>query len=151
MRAIQLKLEGIRHLDALYVRLKEHFQSYGQPLRVDVGEWRRRRSIPQNSALWGVAYKTLYQATGILPEHWHHYFCGEFFGWREQRIGERYMTVPLRTTTTNDWGEPDTISTRLMADLYEFIQARAAMGEPPVDIPDPDPKWKERMREASFI
>jgi len=121
-------------------------QDGAKPVRVDLKQWRPNRSNEQNGALFGVAYKTLTQATGIPADTWHFYFCGEYFGWRERLMMDRVITEPVRTTTKDEDGNRDIISTVDMANMYEFIQARAAMGSPPVNIPDPDPKWKERMK-----
>lgn len=103
------------------------------------------RSEKQNAALWGCAYKYLEKETGNDPYGMHEYFCGEFFGWVEKVIFGRRKLKPRRTTTTDDDGNTDVISTLQFMQFYEFIQRKMAM-EQGYDVPDPDPNWKERER-----
>jgi len=113
--------------------------------QVTIGGVKKERSDPQNRALWGCAYRTLSEATGNDPEDLHAYFCGEFFGWSEYEILGQRRKRPLRTTTKNERGERDVISTLQLSDFYSFIQRRAAetVG---VFVPDPDPMWHADMR-----
>jgi len=100
----------------------------GKPLRVEVAEYRRKRSDQQNRYLWGVAYKRLQDATGQPAEDWHEFFLGEFFGWERGELFGRPRLRPIRRSsrlTTAEFGE-----------LVEFIQARAA--ENGVYIPSPN-------------
>ena len=107
-------------------------------LRVD--RWHRERSDLQNRALWGVAYKTLSNATGNDPEDLHIYFCGEFFGWQEYDVMGQPRKRPRRTTTRDENGKRDVIDTATLSAFYGFIQQRSAetVG---VYVPDPDPNW----------
>ena len=119
-----------------------------QDVVVTVGPFKKERSNLQNRALWGLAYKTLHEATGNDPEDLHTYFCGEYFGWTEYTVMDRKRKRPRRTTTKDEHGKHDVISTLDLSNFYAFIQRRAAetVG---VYVPDPDPRWWERDRRAA--
>lgn len=108
--------------------------------QVTIGLVKKERSDLQNRALWGCAYKTLRDATGNDPEDLHTYFCGEYFGWVEYDVLGQTRKRPRRSTTKDDNGKRDVISTIHLQDFYAFIQQRAAetVG---VFVPDPDPMW----------
>lgn len=116
--------------------------------RITIGPVKKERSDLQNRALWGCAYKALYDATGNDPEDLHEYFCGEYFGWKETRILSRRRLKPKRSTTRDENGKRDVISTRDLSDFYAFIQRRAAetVG---VYVPDPDPNWWHHGRRVA--
>lgn len=119
----------------------------GRDIVLSVVEAKRERSQSQLGALFGIAYKILMREIGLRGERekaeLHDTFCGEFWGWRTITVMGVLRQVPTRTTTTNEHGVRDVISTREQIDFYEFIQQRAAgMGW---DIPDPDPLWRTRM------
>ncbi len=119
----------------------------GRDIVLSAVEAKRERSQSQLGALFGVAYKILMREIGLRGERekaeLHDTFCGEFWGWRTITVMGVLRQVPTRTTTTNEHGVRDVISTREQIDFYEFIQQRAAgMGW---DIPDPDPLWRTRM------
>jgi hypothetical protein len=105
--------------------------------RVRIERYKKARSNSQNNALWGVAYKTLHQETGNDPDDMHTYFCGEFFGWVEYDLFGQRRKKPRRTTTTDENGMRDVMSTMDFMDFYAFIQQRSAetVG---VDVPDPN-------------
>ena len=109
-------------------------------IQVTVGPVKKERSDLQNRALWGCAYKTLRDATGNDPEDLHTYFCGEFFSWVEYEVMGQKRKRPFRTTTRDENGKRDVISTLDLQDFYAFIQQRSAetVG---VFVPDPDPMW----------
>lgn len=102
----------------------------GKELRVEVCEYRKRRSQDQNAALWGVAYKTLSDATGNDADDLHVYFLGEWGGWETVSVMGQARRVPIRRSSK--------LTTVEFADFYAFIQRRAAetVG---VYVPDPDP------------
>lgn len=109
-------------------------------VQVTIGPVKKERSDLQNRALWGCAYKTLRDATGNDPEDLHTYFCGEFFSWVEYEVMGQKRKRPFRTTTRDENGKRDVISTAQLSDFYSFIQQRSAetVG---VFVPDPDPMW----------
>ena len=102
----------------------------GKELRVEVSEYRKRRSKDQNAALWGIAYKTLSYSTGNDPDDLHTYFLGEWSGWETIDVMGQKRRVPIKRSST--------LSTVEFAEFYAFIQQRSAetVG---VYIPDPDP------------
>ena len=102
----------------------------GKELRVEVCEYRKRRSQDQNAALWGVAYKTLSDATGNDPDDLHTFFLGEWGGWETVQVMGQVRRVPKRRSSK--------LKTVEFSDFYAFIQQRAAetVG---VYVPDPDP------------
>jgi hypothetical protein len=108
--------------------------------QVTIGLVKKERSDLQNRALWGCAYKTLREATGNDPEDLHTYFCGEYFSWVEYEVMGQKRKRPFRTTTRDENGKRDVISTIHLQDFYGFIQQRSAetVG---VYVPDPDPMW----------
>lgn len=109
--------------------------------KVSVKLYRRTRTDDQNKALWGVAYKTIREATGNDVEDLHTLFCGEYFGWVETEVLGKRKMKPARTTTTDENGKRDVLSTVDFADFYTFIQAKAS--EFGIDVPDPDPNWRQ--------
>ena len=118
----------------------------GRDIVLSVAEAKRERSQSQLGALFGVAYKILMREIGLRGERekaeLHDTFCGEYWGWRTVEVMGVPRQMPKRTTTTDEQGKRDVISTREQIDFYEFIQQRAAgMGW---DIPDPDKNWRIR-------
>lgn len=112
---------------------------------VKLAPYQRKRTPKQRAALFAVAYAAIMEHMGLRGEddrkELHAYFCGEFFGWREGSMTRRR---PVRTTTTDENGERDEITTLVALDMYAFIQQRAA--EQCIDVPDPDPLWRENAR-----
>lgn len=119
------------------------------PCIIEAKRFVRTRSTLQNRALWGVAYKVLSDATGHRDTELHEYFCGEFFGWEEYALLGMRKKRPRRTTTTDEKGERDVITTLRCMEFYAFIQQRAAETVQ-VNVPDPDPEWwKHEEKEAA--
>ena len=104
--------------------------------RVTVGPYRKRRSLEQNSALWGVAYPAIREATGNDAEDLHTMFCGEYFGWVESEVLGKKKMKPRRTTTRDENGKRNLISTADFMDFYSFVQQKAA--EFGIYVPDPN-------------
>ena len=111
----------------------------GKFLAITIGPKKRARSTLQNKALWGCAYPALRKQMGADVNDLHEFFCGEYFGWVEYEIMGRIKLKPFRTTTRDDQGNHDVISTVEMSDFYAAIQRKAA--ENGFDAPDPDPNW----------
>ena len=112
---------------------------------VTVAPYVKKRSLDQNAAMFGLAYKTIMEATGLEGDaerkQLHRDFCGDFFGWAEGPMGHR---KPLRTTTTNAYGEREVLDTITMARMYDFIQ-RTAAGYG-IDVPSPVKTNPNEMR-----
>lgn len=102
----------------------------GKKLRVEVCEYRKRRSQDQNAFLWGVVYKTLADATGNEADDLHEFFLGEWGGWDVIDVMGQKRKVPKRRSSK--------LTTVEFAEFVAFIQQRSAetVG---VFIPDPDP------------
>ncbi|MDR3445971.1 hypothetical protein [Dyella sp.] len=109
--------------------------------RVEIKEARKQRSDPQNHALFGVAYEALNRATGYTKDELHEAFCKRYFGTVEREVIGQVVTKPYRTTTTNERGERDVMSTEAFSEFYAMVQMVGA--EAGVDVPDPDPFWRE--------
>ncbi len=112
---------------------------------IEIKQYHKKRSLDQNAAIFGLAYKVIMEATGLEGDaerkQLHRDFCGDFFGWVTGPMGHR---KPVRTTTTNERGDRDVIDTATMARMYDFIQRTAAgFG---IDVPSPDPMWTQRGR-----
>ena len=104
--------------------------------KVVVDLYKKTRSNEQNRSLFGVAYKAIREATGNEVDDLHTLFCGEFFGWVEcDVLGKRKMK-PSRTTTTNEAGKREVISTLEFMDFYAMVQMKAA--EFGIDVPSPN-------------
>jgi len=110
-----------------------------KPWLVDITKLVRKRSGLQRKALWGVAYKVICTETGYNDKELHVLLCGEYFGWQVKDMFGNKKKMPVRTTTHDEKGKRDVISTEKCAEYYKFIQVFAA--EYSVDVPDPDPDW----------
>lgn len=108
--------------------------------RIEIFEDRKKRSDAQLGALFGVAYREIMEATGLQGDEekrsLHRDMCGEFFGWVPNDLGG---FKPARTTTTNERGDREVIDTKVQADMFYFIQRRAA--EYGIFVSDPDPMY----------
>lgn len=115
---------------------------------VTVAPFVKKRSSKQRASLFAVAYGAIMEATGLRgaadKDDLHEFFCGEYWGWTEAT--GLMKSRPVRTTTTNEAGERDEISTLQALDMYAFIQKRAL--DNGIDVPDPDPMWSQRERLA---
>jgi hypothetical protein len=100
---------------------------------VTVKKYRKQRTLDQNSALWGVAYPPIMDATGYEKEELHEYYLGAFFGWTVKELFGQKKRIPNKRSSQ--------LTTREFCDLYAFIQRHAAQ-ELGVYVPDPDPMLK---------
>lgn len=129
----------IRSIEAIHPILRNQ----GKYLELSVDVYKPKRSMEQNAALFGHAYKILRAETGNDKEDLHDYFCGEYFGWKVQEVMGERRKKPIRTTTTDEEGKKAVLSKIEFADFFAFVQQRSAetVG---VYIPDPDPNWMNR-------
>ena len=104
---------------------------------VVIQKHKKKRSNMQNNALWGVAYKTLSDATGNDMKDLHEYFLGEFGGWEDVEVMGVTKAQPVLRSSRMD--------TKTFKEFYEFVQMRAA--EKGYYIPDPNEY--EQMSEAA--
>lgn len=114
--------------------------------RIEIKEARKERTDDQNRALFGVAYPAIKAVTGDDIDDLHESFCGKFFGWVDREVMGEIRRRPYRTTTTNENGERDVLPTIQFAEFYSTVQRIAA--EVGIDVPDPDPFWREHRRAA---
>ena len=137
---------------ASFDRLVLHFLP-GEELVLTVEKYEQERTVKQRKTLFGVGYKSLMEQMGLSGERekdqLHEAMCGEYFGWRDSVILGSTKRVPVRTTTTNERGERDVISTREQLNFYAFIQRTAA--EYGYDVPEPDSEYfRKAEREAEL-
>lgn len=109
----------------------------GKRVKVEVKEFRKDRSSPQNRYLHGVAYRLLSEATGYELADIAEYLCSEYFGTREKRVpGKRTVTVPIRTTTTDAEGHRSLLTTQEFEYYVAFVQCFGAQHG--IYIPSPN-------------
>jgi len=76
----------------------------GKELRVEVSEYRKRRSDEQNRYLWGSVYPSIIAAGGEQLRGWtaediHEYLLGEIYGWETLEGFGRKRLRPLRRSS----------------------------------------------------
>lgn len=110
------------------------------------------RTIQQNRYLNGVPYKLLGDHFGYERDEISETMCGIYFGWKPPKKVPRtpnnragLKDVPMRTTTTDETGERDVLSTKDFWTYVEFLQRFGAKYG--VFIPDPDPSYKHLQRD----
>lgn len=116
-----------------------------RPLKVVISEHKRTRSLEQNNALFGVAYKALSDYTGYTAPELHDAFLRAYFGEVEKEVFGKRIVKPRRTTTTNEHGSRSLLTTTEFRDFYAFVQQKGA--EIGCWVPDPDPMYW--MREVA--
>lgn len=105
------------------------------------------RTLQQNRYLNGIAYKMIGEVTGYERAEIHEYFLGLFFGWRQKKVPRKpsnprgLESVPVRTTTTDETGKRQVLSTEDFWKYVEFLQ-RFAAERLHLVIPDPDPSLR---------
>lgn len=112
---------------------------------IDIAAYVKKRSPKQRAALFGAAYRPIMEFVGLSgsedKDDLHAFYCGEYWGWHPV-----LRNKPLRTTTKNERGERDEITTVQALEFYAFIQRHAA--EQGIYVPDPDPLWKDQRLAA---
>ena len=114
--------------------------------QIDVKQYRKSRSDPQNHALFGVAYPALEESTGFTKDELHTAFCRRFFGTVEAVVMGETISRPFRTTTTDENGDRDVMPAADFARFYDAVQQMGA--EIGVDVPSPDAMHTQRERFA---
>jgi hypothetical protein len=123
----------------------------GKAFRIIIKEELDDRTTQQNKYLNGVPYKLLGEHFGYERDEISEQMCGLYFGWREKKVPRTphnrsgIRDVPMRTTTTDENGARDVLSTRDFWTYVEFLQRFGAKYG--VLIPDPDPNYKHLLRE----
>lgn len=108
---------------------------------LEVTEHRNVRSIAQCRYLNGIAYKALGDATGYDRDDISELMCGNYWGWKKKRVPKKpgcsgWVEVPVRTTTTNEYGKRSVLSKVEFMDFVEFVQRFGA--EHGIVINDPN-------------
>ena len=140
-RALPLALQVLESLDELVA------------WRVLVQPVKHARSLSQNAYLWAVPNKLISDKTGYEVEEVHEYLLGAYFGWREKRVPKKpsnpkgLESVPNRTTTTDERGRRNVLTTTQFAEYVDFVQ-RFAATKLQLVIPDPDPALVSNRRAA---
>lgn len=116
-------------------------------VKITIGEAKKERSYPQNNALFGVAYKALGEFTGYTAPELHEVFLKAYFGTVEKELFGETIVRPRRTTTTDENGKKNKLSTHEFAEFYRFIQQKGA--ELGCWVPDPDPMWHVMREERA--
>lgn len=116
-----------------------------KPFRITVVSAKATRSDLQNRYLNGVCYKLLGDAIGYERDEVSEFMCGLRWGWKEKRVPKKpscpdgIESVPIRTTTTDEFGNRSVLSKTDFADYVAFVQRFAASKG--IVIPDPDPDY----------
>lgn len=101
--------------------------------RVEVSEYRPRRTDQQNRYLFGVVYPTILEAGGEALGGWtaadlHEHFLGEHFGLESLSFGGRAYEKPIRRSSR--------LNKQEFSDYVAFVQRQAAgLG---IYVPEPD-------------
>lgn len=110
--------------------------------RVTIEKHAKDYTGKQRRSIFGPAYAALMAFSGLAGDddkhELHRFMCGEFFGWCEHALGRK----PVRTTTIDERGKKNPISTEEAIAFYEFLQRRGA--EVGCYVPDPNPFWREK-------
>lgn len=118
----------------------------GKPVRVKVEIARPDRTPKQNRYLWAVPYKMLKEVTGYTEDELHEWFCGQHFGWKDKPVPKTphnpggVASIPVRSTTRDENGQPDLCSTEDLSAMWELAQ-RIGAQKFGIFIPDPDPDY----------
>lgn len=135
--------KGIRNLTKIVAFLSQ--LSPSRAWRITVAEERSSRSVQQCRYLNGVAYKLLSDKTGYERDDISEFMCGTYFGWKQVKVPKTPNNPngvedrPIRTTTTDDLGNRNVLSTTEFMDFVAFVQRFAASKG--VLVPDPDPGY----------
>jgi hypothetical protein len=97
----------------------------------------KKRTDPQNHALFGVAYPPLVAHTGYRPEEIHEVMCMGYFGKVEYEVLGVLKVRPYRTTTKDENGKRSVLSTTEFSEFYAYVQQRGA--ELGIFIDEPNP------------
>lgn len=132
-----------RNLDRL-IRFV-HAWDFRYPLEVVCERFVMGRTMQQNKALFGHAYKILRGETGHTVDELHDFFCRRFFGEVEVEMFGRIVSKPARTTTTDEHGRRNVLKWDRFKEFVDEVQQFAAT-ELNVIIPDPDPEWRKHQQ-----
>lgn len=145
MKYDHIKIETLEGLKSYFGKMRAYVET-GKALELSVRPWRNKRSDLQNRTL-RYGEKIVADELGYESDEVHTELCCRYFGSTEyQRIDGTVGHRPLRTTTRNEEGEHDPISTADCARMFDFLQMWAS-NEFGIVIPDPDPNYRDKIRE----
>ena len=87
----------------------------------------KKRTPEANAYLWAVVYVLMSEASGYTKEEVHEAMCYGFFGAKVVEIGGVRFKRPLRTTTTNEEGEPEWLGSEEFAQFVDYAIQEAAI------------------------
>lgn len=96
------------------------------PWEVTIRKYARKRTLPANNYLWGVAYTLMSDESGYGKEELHEIMCGKFFGTKVVEVMGVKKRLPNRSTTTNENGDDDVLSTAEFAEFVDFVIREAS-------------------------
>jgi hypothetical protein len=82
--------------------------------RIEIAEYRQRRSLDQNAYIHAVPLKIISEHTGYSMDEIKEYLCGEFTGWEEHEVFGKKKVRPRLTTSQ--------MNTKQMTDFIEWMQ-----------------------------
>lgn len=106
--------------------------------KIEISEYRKSRTDPQNHALFGVAYPALEAATGFTKDELHEAFCRRHFGSVAVEVMGQVVSRPFRTTTTDENGKRDVIGREEFGRFYDMVMQVGAEAGIYVPAPVPD-------------
>lgn len=104
-----------------------------------IQRYTKKRTPEANAYLWGVVYPLMSEASGYTKEEVHEAICFGFFGAKVVEIGGVRFKRPLRTTTTNEAGEPEWLGSEEFAQLVDYAIQEASIN---YDVAVPPPQLK---------
>jgi hypothetical protein len=90
------------------------------------------RTSRQNRYLFAACYPPICEATGYTKEEVHEWVCGTHFGWTDRKVPKTphnpngIESVPVRTTTRDEFGKRDTVSKEVFAGFLEEVYRLAS-------------------------
>ena len=139
----QTLLRTIAELDRYTLMLRAALSK--APQEVTHGDYKPKRSEPQNNYLFGVCYPMLCKHMGYEVEETHEWMCGHHFGWVDRKCPKTPLnpdgmeSKPFRTTTKDENGKRVVMLIPAFMDFVAMVQRIAAKAG--VFIPDPDPMY----------
>jgi hypothetical protein len=98
---------------------------------IEIKEYRKKRSIPQNAYIHAVPFKIISDHTGYSIDDIKEWLCGEFTGWEEYEVFGKKKVRPILSTSQ--------MNSKQMTDFIEWMQWWA-MSEHNLYIPSPN-EW----------
>lgn len=115
----------------------------GQAWEILIRKYAKPRSNPANNYLFGVCYGHMSDASGYDKDELHDLMCKKHFGTRIVEFMGVKKSVPARTTTTNENGDPEVLPVPDFAEFVDFVIREAAMH---LDLAIPPPTKEQVPR-----